>query len=128
MSVSRRVAMIAAVLVYAGTAQRASAAQWVEVGSATNGIKLLVDTDSPVAEKTRVQLEQRFVFPRTGSHRLSRVDQLVVYACASRTVTTLRSIEYERGGRISRVDPAESIPPYRIAPGTLPQFVFDLVC
>lgn len=128
MSIFRRVGMLAAVFVNAGTAKPASAAQWVEVGSATNRVKLLVDTDSLVAEKNRVRLDQRFIFPRHGSHKLSRVDQQVVYACASQTITTLRSVEYDRGGRISRVDPAKSLPPYRISPGTLPQFVFDLVC
>jgi hypothetical protein len=105
-----------------------SAARWLEVGTATNGVKLFVDADSLVTNESGIKLSQRFVFPKTGSHLLSRVDQQVLYGCANRMVSTLRSVEYDRRGRVVRTSGAGATPPYRIDRGTLPEFVFDLVC
>lgn len=126
MRIFGRIGAFAALLVGAGLPQPALAAKWLEVGTATNGVKVSVDADSMTAEKGSIRLYQRFVFPKAGRHILSRVDQQVAYDCANRTVRPLSSVEYDRAGRVLRVDKAT--PPYRIAPGTLPQYVFDLVC
>jgi hypothetical protein len=123
-----RLAASAAILILAGAAGPAAAARWIEVGAATNGVKLFIDADSLAVKDGWVRLTQRFIFPGNGSHALSRVDQQVAYGCASRTVRTLTSAEYDRAGRASRIDRAGAIAPYRISPTTLPQYVFDLVC
>lgn len=52
-------AVTACVIVYAGGTP-AEAANWVEVGSATNGVGALVDTDSIIASKDNVEVRQRF--------------------------------------------------------------------
>lgn len=128
MRILGRLGAIAAFLVGGCLPEAALVARWLEVGAATNGVKVLVDADSLVTGEGGVRLTQRFVFPRIGPSALSRVDQQVVYGCADRTVRTLRSVEYNRAGRVSRVDKADATPPYRVSPGTLPQYVFDLVC
>lgn len=126
MRIFGRIDGFAALLVCAGLPQAALAAKWLEVGAATNGVKIFVDADSLTVGKGWVRLDQRFVFPKAGRHTLSRVDQQVAYNCGNRTVRPLSSLEYDRAGRVSRVE--IGTPPYRVAPGTLLQYVFDLVC
>lgn len=104
------------------------AAKWQEVGAATDGVKVYVDTVSLSAGKGWVRVSQRFVFPRAHPGPLGHVDQQVVYVCAARTVRTLRSVEFGKDGRVVRIDDGKAITPYRITAGTLPGYVFDLLC
>jgi hypothetical protein len=96
------------------------------VGAASNGVKVYVDTRSVAAGDGGVRLRQRFVFPK--EHVLVKVDQQVVYSCDQKSVTTLESAEFDRAGRVVRADESGAVPPYRILPNTLPEYVFDLVC
>ena len=120
--------MLASFLACAAIPYGALAAKWLEVGVATNGAKVFVDAQSLTGGSGWVRLNQRFVFADNGSQPLSRVEQQVVYACGSRTVRTLRSVEFNKLGRVVRVDGLDAVPPYRISSGTLPRYVFDLVC
>lgn len=124
----RRASAIAACLVCAGMPAVGLAAKWQEVGAATNGVKVYVDRDSFSAGQAWVRVSQRFVFPRSHPGSLRRVDQQVVYVCAARTVTTLRSVEFGEDSRVRRIDDGKSLAPYRITAGTLPEYVFDLLC
>ncbi len=94
---------------------------------ASNGAKLYVDARSLRGGDGSVRLDQRFLFPE-GRHRLSRVDQQVVYSCKSKTVRTLRSVEFDRSGRVAHRGGANAVPPYEVTPGTLPEYVLELVC
>ncbi|MDP8913021.1 MAG: hypothetical protein M3N39_05545 [Pseudomonadota bacterium] len=106
----------------------ALAARWVEVGVATSGVKVYVETESFAGGAGWVRVSQRFVFPRAHAGPLGRVDQQVVYVCAARTARTLRSVEIGKDGRVRRIDEGRAIAPYRITAGTLPEYVFDLLC
>jgi hypothetical protein len=106
----------------------AGAAKWIEVGIADNGVKVFVNADSIASGKSSVQVVQRFVFPKPARRRLALVEQRVVYGCANRTVTTLASTEIDAAGKIRRVEKEKAVPPYRILPGTLPEYVFDALC
>ena len=119
---------VAVCLFCLSTPAPAVAARWLEVGVATNGVKAYVDTQSLSSGKDWVQVRQRFVYPKPRAQAVALVDQQVVYRCSSRSVTTLKSVELDAAGRIRRRDDAKSVGPYKIAPGTLPQYVFDLVC
>jgi hypothetical protein len=124
----RQTTAVAALLVGAGLADPAFAARWLEVGIATNGVRAYVDADSVSAGEGWVRVSQRFVFPKAHPGRLGRADQEVVYVCTARLVRTLRSVEYGKEGRVRRSDDGTPIAPYRITAGTLPQYIFDLLC
>jgi hypothetical protein len=111
-----------------GLSNPAVAANWLEVGVATDGVRAYIDTDSLSGGNGWVRVSQRFVIPRAHRRPLDRVDQQVVYVCATRTVKTLKSVEFGRGGGIKRRDSGKAIAPYRIEAGTLPQYIFDLLC
>ena len=128
MRIARRGAIVAVLLACATIPIGGQASSWIEVGAATNGVKVFVDAASFVSERGGVRLNQRFVFPASEPHILGRVEQQVVYGCTSRTVRTLKSVEFSRRGGVVRADTGEVAPPYRISPGSLPQYVFDLVC
>ncbi len=116
-----------ACLACVGMSDPAAAAKWPEVGVATGGVRASVDTGSLSAGKGWVRVSQRFVFPRAHRRSLSRVDQQVVYVCATRTVKTLKSAEFGRDG-LRHTDTGKAIAPYRIEAGTLPEYIFDLLC
>ncbi len=67
---------------------------WFEVGTALNGVKVYVDTRSLRVGDGRVRLGQRFKFSEGGEHPLSRVEQQGLHDRASRSVRTLRSVEF----------------------------------
>jgi hypothetical protein len=96
------------------------------VGVASNGVEVYVDTRSVASGDGGVRLSQRFVFPK--EHPLSKVEQLAFYSCESKSVTTLKSEEFDRAGRVVRAGKSDAVPPYSILPNTLPEYVFDLVC
>jgi hypothetical protein len=128
MQMRQRAFLLAACLVGTGMPCAALATRWQEAGIATDGVKVYVDTDSVSAGAGWVRVSQRFVFPRTHPGPLARVDQQVVYVCATRAVRTLRSVEFGKDGRVRRIDHDKSVAPYRITTGTLPEYVFDLLC
>lgn len=111
-----------------GLSDPAVAANWLQVGVATDGVRAYVDTDSLFRGKGWVRVSQRFVFPREHRRPLGRVDQQVVYVCATQAVRTLKSVEFGRDGSIRRTDTERTIAPYRIEKDTLPRYIFDLLC
>ena len=124
----RRTWAIVAGLSWAGLSDPAAAERWLEVGVATDGVRAYVDTDSLSAGKGLVRVTQRFVFPRAHRRPLGRVEQQVIYVCTTRTVRTLKSVEFARDGSIRRTETGKAVAPYRIEAGTLPEYVFDLLC
>lgn len=120
--------MLVACLAGVGLSDPAIAADWIEVGVAADGVRAYVDGESLSGGKGWVRVTQRFVFPRGHRRPLGRVDQQVVYVCATQSVKTLKSVEFGRDGSIGRTDSERTIAPYRIAQGTLPQYIFDLLC
>jgi hypothetical protein len=111
-----------------GSAVPAQAANWVEVGVATNGTRALVDTDSIRSHDGDVEVQQRFVLsPRTPG-RLGRVDQQVIYRCSSGVVETLNSTEFDRAGRVLLRSSAVENAPFKILNETLPRYILDALC
>ena len=100
----------------------------MEVGSASNGVRAFVDTDSIVSGAGRVQVQQRFVLPSGAAGRIAYVDQQVVYRCSTGQVQTLKSTEYDAAGRILRQEGQQQNPVYTVLHGTLPRFILDVLC
>lgn len=124
----RRARTVVACLACVGLSDPALAEKWLEVGIATDGVRAYVDTDSLSAGNGWVRVTQRFVFPRAHRRPLGRVEQQVVYVCTTRIVRTLKSVEFPRDGGVRRTDIGKAIAPYRIVAGTLPEYIFDLLC
>lgn len=119
-------AALAGLLVIATAPASGSASGWVEVGVATNGTRALIDPRSLAGNEKAVTVDQRFTFARADSAGRTRVDQRVTYYCGPRLVRTLLSVEYRSDGTARRFAPAHE--QYRIVPGTLPEYIFDVVC
>ena len=126
MRICAQVGAVAALYACGGCSSSRQAQDWVEVGAASDGVKVYVDTRSVAAGDGGVRLRQRFVFPK--DHALGKVDQQAFYSCDRKSVTTLESVEFNRAGRVVRADKSAAVPPYTILPGTLPEYIFDLVC
>ena len=124
----RRASAVIASFACVGLSYPATAQKWLEVGIATDGVRAYVDSDSLSTGNNWVRVTQRFVFPRTHRRPLGRIEQQVVYVCTTRTVRTLKSVEFARNGSIRRTDTEKTVAPYRIEAGTLPEYIFDLLC
>ena len=121
-------AVAAWAIILAGALAPAEAANWVEVGIATNGVRAMVDTDSIVAGTGVVEVRQRFVMPRPGTGRVAHVDQHVIYDCRAATVRPLNSREFDAAGRLLRQEGAREHPVYPVGDKTLPRYIFDVLC
>jgi hypothetical protein len=104
--------------------------EWVEVGVATDSTRAFVNRSSIRETGARVALWQRFALgsakPRGGA--AEAVEQLVVYDCPTRIVSTLESRELTGKGvllRSQRFQPPIEDP---IRAGTLPEYIFEAVC
>ena len=105
-------------------------AEWVEIGIATDGTKAFVNKHSITETGARIALWQRFALGPTKPHTgaAEAVDQLVIYDCRARTVSTLESREL--GGEGSLVREQQFRPPVvdAIRAGSLPEYIYDAVC
>lgn len=115
-------------IIFAGSPTPAEAANWVEVGIATNGVRASVDTDSIVASENAVRVQQRFSLPPSPTSPVAYVDQHVIYDCKAATVRTLKSLEFDAAGRLLRQGGRREHPVYRIGAATLPRYIFDALC
>jgi hypothetical protein len=103
-------------------------AEWIEIGVATDGTRALVDAQSIQSTAGEVRVRQRFILgkPRAGGTQF--LGQDVIYQCPNKTAKTLRTLAYDANGRIERVSRHEAEPEQRILPGTLPEYIFDVLC
>ena len=104
--------------------------EWVEVGVATDGTKAFVNRHSITDDGPRVALWQRFALgaAKAGSGAAESVEQLVVYDCPTRIVSTLESRELARSGAILRTQRFDPPPQDRVRPGSLPEYIYDAIC
>lgn len=104
--------------------------EWVEIGVATDGTKAFVNRQSITETGPRVALWQRFalgpVKAQTGA--AGTVEQLVIYDCQARIVSTLESRELTARGALVRTQRFR--PPVQdpIKAATLPEYIFEAVC
>lgn len=105
-------------------------AEWVEIGVATDGTKAFVNRRSITETGARVALWQRFTLGRPKPHTgaAEAVEQLVIYNCGSRIVSTLESRELSRRGAVLRKQ--QFRPPVQdaIRPASLPEYIYEAVC
>lgn len=105
-------------------------ADWVEIGVATDGTKAFVNRLSITDTAPRVALWQRFVLgsakAQSGAARI--VEQLVMYDCRTRTVSTLESRELASSGTLLRTQRFNPPPQDEVRPGSLPEYIYDSVC
>jgi hypothetical protein len=101
---------------------------WVEVGVSTDGVRASVDSASIETDGDETRVLQRFILPPKLERATAYVDQTVVYSCSSASVRTLTSTEFDAENRVLRRETAESIEPYQVRPGTLPRYIWDVVC
>jgi hypothetical protein len=113
-----------------GKQQASARADWVEIGVATDGTKAFVNRLSITDTAPRVVLWQRFVLgtARAQSGAARTVEQLVMYDCGTRTVSTLESRELGRSGTLLRTQRFDSPPEDEVRPGSLPEYIYDAVC
>lgn len=109
-------------------ATEAAGVSWVEVAVSTDGVRASVDHDSIEPEGGDVRVRQRFILPPAARRTTAYVDQTVVYSCASGSVRTLTSTEFDANNRVLRRETGESIDTYKVRPGTLPRYIWDVVC
>jgi hypothetical protein len=103
-------------------------AEWIAIGVATDGTKALVDAQTIQSTGGEVRVRQRFILgkPRAGGTRF--LDQDVIYHCPRRSAKTLSTLAYDATGLIEQVSRHEAEPEQRILPGTLPEYIFDVLC
>lgn len=113
-----------------GKQQPSARADWVEIGVATDGTKAFVNRLSITDTAPRVALWQRFVLgiARAQSEAARTMEQLVMYDCGSRTVSTLESRELGRSGILLRTQRFNPPLEDKVRPGSLPEYIYDAVC
>lgn len=105
-------------------------ADWVEIGVATNGTKAFVDRESITGTGPRVALWQRFALGtvKAQAGAAGIVEQLVIYDCQARSVSTLESREMSAGGAVLRAQRFRPPVHDSIKAATLPEYIYDAVC
>ena len=105
-------------------------AEWVEIGVATDGTKAFVNRQSIAETGTLIALWQRFTLgrPKPNTGAAEAVEQLVIYECETRIVSTLESRELSRRGAV--LQKQQFRPPVRdaIRAATLPEYIYEAVC
>ena len=102
--------------------------EWIEIGVATDGTRALVDAQSIESAAGEVRVRQRFILGKPRDDGVQWLDQDVVYLCPSRTVRIMATTAYDGDGRGERIPRPEAEPERRIMAGTLPEYIFDVLC
>lgn len=103
-------------------------AEWIEIGIGTDGTRALVDTQSISGTAGEVRVRQRFILGKPREGGMQWLDQDVIYLCPSRMVKILRTLAYGRDGRAERISGHAAEPERGILPGTLPEYILDVLC
>lgn len=113
-----------------GKQPRPPRAEWVEIGIATDGTKAFVNRHSITETGTRVALWQRFTLGRPDPHTgaAEAVEQLVIYDCGTRIVSTLESRELSARGAVLRKQLFRPPVQDAIRPAGLPEYIYEAVC
>ncbi|HLL30351.1 MAG TPA: surface-adhesin E family protein [Allosphingosinicella sp.] len=110
--------------------QAAALPEWVEIGVATDGTRAFVNRNSIAETGERVALRQRFTLgrARAKAEAAEAVEQLAVYDCRARIVSTLESRELGGGGTVLRSQRFRPPVQDSIRGGSLPEYIFEAVC
>lgn len=105
-------------------------AEWVEIGVATDGTRAFVNRQSITETGPRVALWQRFALGKVKAHTGAAgiVEQLVIYDCQARSVSTVESREMSAGGAVLRAQRFRPPVQDSIKAATLPEYIYDAVC
>ena len=123
-------ALMASELLPSRGKQAPSRAEWVEVGVATDGTKAFVNRLSITDTGPRVALWQRFALGtvNASSGAARTVEQLVIYDCRTRIVSTLESRELGASGTLLKTQRFNPPPQDQVRPGSLPEYIYDVIC
>lgn len=105
----------------------------MEIGVATDGTKAFVNRRSINGTGASVSLWQRFTLgpapsPGGAAEAADAVEQLVIYDCRNRIVSTLESREVSDRGTLLRKQQFRPPEQDAIRAASLPEYIYEAVC